>query len=71
MRMTGSSKPTNVSEYTKLVTALVTSGVQFGFGHVKSAGSGPDCDCAGTVSLPFLDGVSSTVLLFVSDRENG
>ena len=68
-------KPSNVSVYWKLMTVLVTSGVQFGFGHEKVAKNSselvPVADCAGTISLPFFVEVSSDVVVVVSDSVNG
>ena len=60
MRMAGSVKPSKVKLYVKLTSLKPTnSSVQFGLGHVNcsAASSGEiDTDCAGTTSVPFLDG---------------
>jgi hypothetical protein len=70
MVMAGSVKPANVSVYSKLRTLLVTSGVQFGFGHVKVARKSsvlvPVVVCAGTTSLPFFVEVSSDEVVVVT-----
>jgi hypothetical protein len=73
--MAGSVNPANVSEYLKLRTLLVTSGVQSGFGHVKSSRNSavltPVVVCAGTFSLPFFVEVSAVDVDSVTDSENG
>jgi hypothetical protein len=73
--MAGSVNPAKVSEYVKLSTLLVTSGVQFGFGHVNVARNSsvlvPVVLCAGTSSLPFFVDVIVEDVDSVMDRENG
>jgi len=73
--MAGSAKGTKVSVYSKVNTLLVTSGVQFGFGHLKvdtnSAVLVPVVVCAGTRIRPFFVEVSSEEVSSVIDFENG
>jgi len=73
--MAGALNPAKVSVYSKLVTLLVTSGVQRGFGHVNVAKNSsvlvPVVLCAGTSSLPFLVDVMSDDVDSVMDLENG
>src|SRR5215213_1385089 len=75
MRIAGAVKPAKVSVYSKLSTLLVTSGLQFGLGHLnvarKSAVLVPTVVCAGTTSLPFLVEVSSDEVVVVTDFEKG
>ena len=58
--MAGASKPTKVKLYVKLRSLKpVNSSVQFALGHSNcaAASSGEiETDCAGTTSVPFLDG---------------
>ena len=73
--MAGLLKPSKVSVYMKLNTLLVTSGLQFGFGHVKVAKNWsvlvPGVDCAGTASRPFFVEVIVDEVFCVMDFENG
>jgi len=73
--MAGSVKPANVSEYTKVTSLVVTSAVQFGFGHSKvakkSASLGAVALCAGMISLPFFVEVTTVEVVLVADSVNG
>ena len=73
--MAGWVKPSKVSVYVKLNVLLVTSGVQFGFGHLKVSRNCwllvPVVDCAGMSIRPFFVEVSSEEVSCVTDFENG